>query len=425
MAVTGDDAWSLVLTPGRWFHQPYRAVMEGAPHLAPQRPDGFLSYLYDLAALSEGEGAVAEFVGIVGHSAEERADTLKHWDECGHVDCRWCAALAEMAANFATRYGLLGAWAEDSIGDLLMEPRRQAGAFGPDYASARTEPLGVTLHASAVLGELWDAALQAKEEDADEEYRADAVDALLWGGRAARGAKAMAEVLAHAGHPPDYTQTFREVTLRDPTAWGGMLGALLTAFRPDQAATVQVDLREWADKIVAQLGSLRPPEGAEEGQAVWAAGNPFAGLMKGITPAQRSAAAATPGVERPLTLEAVAPSGLSFDDFPAVYGLLGHDHLALSHGLNRVLSHVGMELCATGQGWQLRARPLTLWAALHIELATKMVFGGQVPARCEGCGAAYWRRTAGRRNLRQRCAPGHDACRKRLSRRDRPPRGEA
>ena len=114
-------------------------------------------------------------------------------------------------------------------------------------------------------------------------------------------------------------------------------------------------------------------------------------------------------------------------DFPAVVKMLGdagHASAPLSHGLNRVLANVGMRPRFDGGMWVAEYTPGTLWTALHVELGTQLAFRGFVPDRCAECGAAYWRRTSGRRHSHQRFAPNHNTCRMRLSRAEKAGRTE-
>lgn len=278
-----------------------------------------------------------------------------------------------------------------------MDKYRQVKAFGSDVAYLHTEPVGLWLRASIAVGELVDAGVAAMDDDADEDARADARNRFLYG----KGAVALARASGYSGdlavavmsNPlAQYEQAnatveelARIIRNDDPQAAGSFLSGFRERFMQVKAAHTPEEqqdcLREaidWANREAVKILNLSPRPASK-------------GDMENYTHGMEAA---------------VVSSGRPFG------------------GLNRVLYDVSMRVEYRDGRWISRYSPPTLWAALHVELANRIVFGSAAPARCAGCGAGYWQRTSGRRHARQRFAPGHHACRQRISRAERKETGE-
>ena len=227
------DGLGIALQPGEWFRQPYWVEMgeAGIPYLLPQYPAGTHLRTYSLAALAaDGEGALAEFVGLLGNGAPSSAEAVEHWRGCDHSGCARCGLLVNAVADLTTRCGLLGLWAVDSVGDSLTAPWRNAGRFGDD--TGRTEPVELVLEARLALAELWDAARRAHDPEATEEARAHAADALMWGTLAEDASGEQADLARRMGMPEPMVKTLRKVLLVDPTVQGLLTYAAVGALPP-------------------------------------------------------------------------------------------------------------------------------------------------------------------------------------------------
>ena len=431
----GVAAGGIALEPGGWVRQPYRVEWDPSGHgwfVLPARSDRRDAEVYDLAALAEGAGAALEFVMITGRTAEDRATAQEHEP---HVwvpnfgGCKQCGRSAERAAQFASRFGLLGLWALVQLGDQLIEPFRQRGVFGED--GARAEPLALVLHASSVFAQAWDDALAANDRDATTDYRTTATDQLLWGRDAEATAQEFSDALLRGGTPTHVADALRRAVLVDPTILSTLVKACLseediTRMRQEtmQALGVQ-DHRHMLDSL-ALLGAETARHEYSGSRQV----DQLASIVQ-RTLRQRRAAVKSAGI-RPTPRDAEALTNViiglqsepraNMERVRAAAAQAGADTYPFGQGLNRVLADVSMSMRRDETGrWHVQYLPNSLWAALHVELASRLLFEGRAPAACAGCGEPYWRKTTGHNSVHQRCAPGHVRCRVRLSRAKNPP----